>query len=164
MSTRETLRRLWQEHVLWTRLAIISIVHGLPDASATVARLMRNQDQLGQILGGPFNAASAVAALLRQHIAITAQLVTAAKNRDKRKVAVLNAAWRSNADQISAALSRFGYAPTKVLQAMMYDHLNLTLAEAVARIAKDYAKDVATFDRISAQAYIMADMLAGRLE
>jgi hypothetical protein len=46
------------------------------------------------------------------------------------------------------------------MQAMMVDHLDLTLAEAVARLEGNYAADVAAYDQIHSQILHMADMLS----
>jgi hypothetical protein len=42
LALRSTMDRLWQEHVVWTRLAIISLTTGAPDTKETVARLLRS--------------------------------------------------------------------------------------------------------------------------
>ena len=46
------------------------------------------------------------------------------------------------------------------MQAMMRDHLDLTLKEAVARLEGRYADDVAAYDEIHVQILHMADMLS----
>lgn len=46
------------------------------------------------------------------------------------------------------------------LDAMMKDHLDLTLAEAVARLQGRYADDIAAYDQIHGQILSMADMLS----
>lgn len=38
----ETVRRLWMEHVFWTRLFIISTAANLPDIRPVTDRLLRN--------------------------------------------------------------------------------------------------------------------------
>jgi len=38
----ETVRRLWMEHVFWTRLFIISAASNLPDIRPVTDRLLRN--------------------------------------------------------------------------------------------------------------------------
>ena len=44
------MRKLWEDHVTWTRLAIISLETGTPDTNATVARLLRNQTDIGNAI------------------------------------------------------------------------------------------------------------------
>ena len=46
------------------------------------------------------------------------------------------------------------------MKAMMQEHLNLTTNEAVARLNKDYAADIAAYDAVHTQILRMAGMLA----
>jgi len=46
------------------------------------------------------------------------------------------------------------------LKAHLKDHLDLTLAEAVARLQGRYADDIAAYDQIHLQILGMADMLS----
>jgi hypothetical protein len=46
------------------------------------------------------------------------------------------------------------------MKTMMKGHLDLTLAEATARLSGNYAADVAAFDAAYAQMMEMADMLS----
>ena len=47
---RSTMDKLWEEHVAWTRLAIVSFAGGLPDLKATEAQLLRNQVDIGNAI------------------------------------------------------------------------------------------------------------------
>ena len=44
---RSEMRRLWEDRITWTRLAIISLTTKSPDTQATVARLLKNQSDIG---------------------------------------------------------------------------------------------------------------------
>ena len=50
LALRNDMRVLWEDHVMWTRLAVISLVAGTPDTQATVERLLQNQADIGNAL------------------------------------------------------------------------------------------------------------------
>jgi hypothetical protein len=163
LALRLEMRKLWEDHVTWTRLAIISLTTGSGDTPATVGRLLRNQADIGNAIKPYYGTAAGtkLTALLRQHILIAADLVAAAKAGDGAKVAATQARWQQNADAIAAFLS--GANPSWKLgemKAMLRNHLRLTTAEAVARLQRRWTADVADYDAIHVQALHMADMLA----
>jgi hypothetical protein len=157
------MRDLWVDHVAWTRLFIVSAVADLPDTEATVGRLLQNQADIGDAVAGFYGeeAGAALTALLRDHILIAADLVTAAKTGDQDAVAEANTAWYANADDISAFLAGANPAwPEDTLREMMYGHLDQTLAEATAQLTGDYAASVAEYDHIVTHILEMADTLS----
>src|SRR5262245_100070 len=82
------MRKLWEDHVSWTRMYIISATANQPDKSATLDRLMRNQDDIGNAVK-PFYGDSAgrkLTELLKDHIRIAGEVVDAAAKGDKMKV------------------------------------------------------------------------------
>jgi len=164
VAFHDAIRKLWEDHVTWTRLAIVSLVAGLPDTSATVDRLMKNQADIGDAIR-PFYGDAAgdrLTALLKDHIAIAAEIILAAKAGNQTSVNDGVARWYANADQIAAFLS--GANPKNweadMTRHMMHDHLDLTLKEAVAQLTGDYPTSVATYDAIHVQILAMADMLS----
>ena len=64
-ALRSDMRKLWEDHVTWTRLAVISLVSGSPDTKATVTRLLRNQTDIGNAIK-PFYGNAAGAALTKE--------------------------------------------------------------------------------------------------
>jgi hypothetical protein len=164
IAFHDAMRKLWEDHTTWTRLAIVSLVAGLPDTGATVDRLMKNQEDIGNGLR-PFYgdaAGNRTTVLLKDHIAIAAEIVVAAKAGDKGAVDAGVARWYANADEIAAFLSAANpkqWSPD-MMRHMMHAHLDLTLQEAVAQLTGDYPKSVATYDEIHAQILEMADMLS----
>jgi hypothetical protein len=86
---RNEMRRLWEDHITWTRLAIISLTTDSPDTEATVGRLLQNQTDIGNAVE-PFygNAAgNELTKRLRTHILIAADVIAAAKSGDAAKLA-----------------------------------------------------------------------------
>lgn len=160
----DTMRELWEDHVTWTRLAIVSIVADLPDTDPTVARLLQNQKDIGDAVK-PFYGDAAgdrLTALLTDHIVIAAEILSAAKAHDTVAVDDAVARWYANADDIAQFLSEANPNawPFEMVRQMMHDHLDLTLREAVAQLSGDYATSVATYDEIHRQILAMADMLS----
>lgn len=159
-------RLLWMEHVNWTRMTIISIVFGLPDLPFVQARLLRNATDLGNCLR-PFygdHIADRYAELIKEHLVIAAQLVTAANKGDAATAAAKEKEWYRNADDIATFLSTINpYLSKEAVQHMFYSHLALTKKEAVTMIQKDYQEDVQVFDEIEAEALAMSDMIANAI-
>lgn len=158
----DAMRFLWEDHIVWTRLAIIGIVDDRPDQSFAVQRLLQNQDDIGNAIK-PFYGEAAgneLTRLLRAHIVGAADLLVAAKSGVGFEAARL--AWYANGDEIGAFLADANPRnwDRAEMQAMMADHLDLTLAEAVARLQGDYVADVAAYDEIHRQILHMADMLS----
>jgi hypothetical protein len=164
LALRNDMRKLWEDHVTWTRLAIISLTTSAPDTQATVGRLLGNQDDIGDALK-PFYGDAAgeeLSRLLREHILIAADLIAAAMAGDQAAVAAHQARWRENADRIAAFLNAANPRSWKLreMKAMLYEHLDLTTSEVVARLTGDWAADVAAYDAIHRQALAMADEIS----
>jgi hypothetical protein len=164
VALRMEMRKLWEDHITWTRMAILSLEGGTPDTDATVARLLQNQVDIGNAVkpfyGEP--AGNALTGLLRDHILIAAEVIAAAKAGDQTRLADAQARWVDNADQIAAALHRLNPRFWKLpeLKAEMHTHLDLTTQEAVARLQQDWAGDVAAYDRVHLHILHMADLLS----
>ena len=164
---RRDMRQLWEDHIVWTRLAIISLITDAPDTEATVGRLLSNQTDIGNAVK-PFYGKAAgdkLTAELRQHILIAADLVAAAKAGDQAKLADTQSRWEQNANGIASVLNsvnpRFWKLAT--MKAEMHMHLALTTEEAVARLNGDWKADVAAYDQIHRHILHMSDLLSAGL-
>jgi len=164
---RADMRKLWEDHITWTRQYIVSaatLADDLPDIGPTADRLFANQDDIGAAVASFYGEAAgdALSALLREHIAIAADAIAKAKAGDKPGLEAALDAWYANADDIARFLADANPRswPFDEMSAHMRDHLDLTLAEAVARLQGDYAADIAAYDAVHGQILEMADMLA----
>ncbi|NLT15420.1 MAG: acetylglutamate kinase [Clostridiales bacterium] len=160
---RDSLRTLWEQHVFWTRLFIISAAFSLPDLDLVTKRLLRNPKDFQEALK-PFygdETASRFATLLTDHLKIAAELVNAAKAGDNNAAADAEKRWYANADDIAAFLASVNpFWSEREWRAMLYEHLALTKTEAVDMLTKKYAESITTFDAIEKQALEMADTMA----
>lgn len=102
-----TFRQLWEQHVTWTRLFIISTVSNLVDLTFTAQRLLRNPADFANVLRKYYGAdkAKKFEALLRNHLLIAAKLVNEAKAGNTKAVSEARANWYRNADNIAEFLS-----------------------------------------------------------
>ena len=160
----DAMRKLWEDHITWTRLVIVSLANDLPDSGPTVQRLLQNQDDIGDAIK-PFYGDAAgeqLSALLRDHILIAAEIIQAAKSGDTAAQNDAIARWYANADDIAVFLNSANPKnwPLDEMKMMMREHLDLTLQEAVAYLQGDHAASVATYDQIHLQILGMADMLS----
>lgn len=164
IAFRNDMRKLWEDHITWTRLVIVGVAADLPDLGPTTDRLLQNQADIGNAVK-PFYGDAAgdqLTSLLRDHILIAAEILTAAKAGDSAAVEDASARWYANADDIATFLNSANPEawPLDEMKAMMKEHLDLTLQEAVAQLQGDFATSIATYDQVHEQILHMADMLS----
>jgi hypothetical protein len=162
-TLRTDMRKLWEDHITWTRLYIISAEAGSPDTNATAQRLLQNQADIGDAIKPLYGdaAGAQLTSLLRDHILTAGDLIAAAKAGDTAKVATTKDKWYANADQIADFLAKANPSnwPATAMRQMMHDHLDNTLAEAVDHLKGNAAADIADYDKVHVQILKMADML-----
>ena len=128
---RDDMREVWEDHVTWTRVVIISAAADLPDYQAAVGRLLKNQEDIGDAIK-PFYGEAAgteLTRLLKDHIAIAADLLMAAKTANAPAQGHASTRWYANGDDIARFLAKANpeHWPEGEMAKMMRDHLDLTL-------------------------------------
>lgn len=164
LAFRNQMRVLWEQHVTWTRLAIVNFAGGLPDLPTTEQRLLQNQTDIGTAITpfyGP-KAGKALTGLLRRHILTAVQIMVDVKANNQPALAADLKSWYANADQIAAFLHRANPDnwPLRDLRRMMHRHLTLTTREAVAQLSGKYPASVRAYDNVEHEILGMADMLS----
>jgi hypothetical protein len=167
LALHDGMRRLWEDHITWTRLAIISLTTGSPDTRATVGRLLQNQTDLGNAVK-PFygrRAGNELTKQLRSHILIAAEVIAAAQAGDEAKLAEAQARWARNGDDIAAVLASVNprYWKLGAMKAELRTHLRLTTDEVVARLKGDWSGDVAAYEKIHTHMLHLSDVLSDGL-
>jgi hypothetical protein len=164
VAFHDQMRKLWEDHITWTRLAIVSFAGGLPDLQATEQRLLANQDDIGNAVA-PFYGQAAgaqLSALLKTHITTAVDILVAAKSGDSAALTKAEKAWYVNANEIADFLSTANprFLPDDVMRSEMRAHLDETLKEAVDRLHGDFTADIADYEVVHEHILHMADLLS----
>jgi len=160
---QQAMRKLWEDHITWTRIYIIDVAADLPETDTSAERLLQNQVDIGDAIK-PFygnEAGNQLTTLLKEHITGAVDLLAAAKAGDSAQLETAKTSWYDNANQIAAFLSTANPEnwPQSEMEGMMKSHLDLTLEEATARLNGDWTGDVAAYDEVHTQILDMAAML-----
>jgi hypothetical protein len=149
LKLKYPMQELWIEHAWWTRSYIVSNLAGIKDQKDVLARLLKNQDDIGNLIKPYYGveAGNKLTALLKEHILIAGKIIDAAKKGDQKNLDLLNKEWYRNADQIVSFLTSANPNWSKqVLTDMFYTHLKLTTTEVVDRLKGNWVADIKTAD------------------
>ena len=159
----QDMRKLWSDHVIWTRDYIVAAVGDQPNATAAANRLMKNQDDIGAAVATYYGrpAGDKLTTLLKEHISIAVDIIKFAKAGDKASQQQADMKWHQNGEAIADFLSRANPNwPRATLVQMMNMHLSTTTDEVVARLTKNWDADVRAFDAVYNHILAMSDALA----
>jgi hypothetical protein len=163
VALRQDMRKLWTDHVIWTRAYVVAATADQPDAQAAAVRLLKNQEDIGAAVAALYGkpAGDQLMSLLKEHITIAVDVIKFAKSGDKASYQQADGKWKKNGDAIADFLSRANPNwPRAVLAEMMTKHLATTTDEVVARLTKNWDADVRAFDAVYQHILAMADALS----
>lgn len=163
VKIKVNMRKLWTDHVLWTRQFIVDLLGNLPSIDKTEDRLIKNQEQIGNNYFRSFfgdTAADSLISLLKEHITIAADLLKAIKGGDTTGAVTLEGQWVVNAENMATFFSTINPCYSREELIDMFDtHLILTKYEFIARMDEDYNADVLYFDMVLHQILTLSDYL-----
>jgi hypothetical protein len=163
ITFRNAMGKYWEDHITWTRLFIIADLADSADLPMTTQRLLQNQVDIGNAIKPYYGDAAGdqLTGLLREHILIAADVIAAAKAGDAARLDDQMARWQANADEIAVFLGSANPDnwPAADMKAMMRQHLDLTTAEVVARLNKNWEGDIAAYDEVHLHILVLADEL-----
>lgn len=161
-DTKMAMRKLWEDHIAWTRNFIISDLAGLQDKEAVTNELLKNQNDIGNAIKPYYGdaAGNELTKLLREHILISATVVDAAKENNKTALDSAQQKWTQNADQIATFLSNANPNWNKKdLLDELQMHLDFTTQETLARLQKNWQADITAYNDKEAHMLKFSDEL-----
>lgn len=163
LALYQDMRKLWSEHVMWTREYVIASLDERPEAPMVAQRLLKNQEDIGNAIVPYYGQAAGdkLGALLKEHILVAVDLLDAAKTENQTKFQDADARWHKNAADLAEFLSSANPNwKTQEIVNMLNNHLNLTTQEAVAHKDKNYTEDIRLYDQIYNQILGMSDEIS----
>lgn len=147
----KNMNLVWEQHIMWTRMFLISVAESLKDLEPTKARLLQNPADVANVFRKYYGdrVANTIQRLIREHLVIGGDLIVALKNNNQALAKELNEKWYKNADEIAEAFSSINpFYPKEQVRDMFYEHLRLTTEEVAARLRGDYVADIKAYDMV----------------
>jgi hypothetical protein len=163
ITFKTNMRKLWEEHVFWTRNVIFCLVDDLPGNVQAVKRQLQNQIDLGNAIKPYYGDAAGdrLTELLYIHVNTTTEIIKAAKTRDTAIINDVNKKWFANADEMVKLLHKLNQDWTVGdLKSMLNEQMKLTADEAGERLKKNYDADAVAFDKVHEGVLKMSDSLS----
>jgi len=162
IQLRLDMRKLWEDHIVWTRNVIISSIANLLDLNDVTQRLLQNQDDIGDAFKPYYGKkiGNKLSKLLREHIILAAAVIADAIANDTPQLEQDYAKWQDNAKDIAKFLSKQNqHWSKKGLKNMLYKHLELTTGEVTARLQANWESDIQFYDENHVHMLMFADVL-----
>lgn len=163
-SYHDQWRKLWEDHITWTRMVIVGVFKDLPCTNDYAGRLLQNPNDMADALRPYYGdeAADHFADLVTDHLTIAVEVLSAAKVGDTAAFEEANARWYANGEEIAALMTQLNPRgwPADESEMMWEEHLDATLAEAVAVLQDQCAADVQAYDTVHDMALEMADFFS----
>ncbi|WP_052350740.1 hypothetical protein [Paenibacillus gorillae] len=159
----QQLQKLWIEHALWTKNFVVSSLEGLADKDQQLARLLRNQQDIGNAIKPYYGeeAGNKLAKLLTEHIVTAGKVVGAMVSGNESDLQKYNKEWYANADEIAAFLSSLNPNwDQNQLKDMLHMHLQLLTEDVAAYHQKEWEKSIQLFDKNEDHLIQLANVLA----
>lgn len=160
LAYHDLWRKLWEDHITWTRVVILGILNDLPGTHAHAARLLQNPNDMAHALRPFYGNADQLGALITDHLVIAAQILQAI--RDGQPTQNLIARWYANAHQIAIKMAQMNpqFWPFDEANRMWREHLDATVTEILAHHNRQFQVEVTAYNIVHRLALEMADFFS----
>jgi hypothetical protein len=160
---RMSMRRLWDDQLVFTRNFIISTLAMDPDQGPTADYFIQHQVAMADALAPYYgaDASARLATLLRAHAELTAELVRSISAGEIDTLARQRAYWVGNAQEIAAYLATLNPRwKREQLEHRLETYLELTMDEIAGRSIRNWDVELAAYERARAHSTRLADFLS----
>lgn len=167
INPKETMRKLFTDHAVYTKFYIESALSSLPDADVLATRLLKNQDEIGEYVGLTIGAdkGKIMAGALREHIMLAAKVVGYLKIGDNNKKDMAISELFKNSAKVAAFLSSLNPTalPYNTVKEMFDRHNKYVLEIATLHKSGNYSQEILTFDSYYTHMLSLSDSLSAAL-
>ena len=164
LTYHDAWRRLWEDHITWTRMVIIGVLDCLDGNDVYTARLLKNYEDMEDALMPYYERddVEALGDLIKDHLTIAASILVAARDGDTEQMNALIVTWRANGDALAKQMNAMNpkFWPFESTAAMWQEHVDVTLAEATAHLTGDFQGEVAVWEKVHTGGLMMADLFS----
>lgn len=163
LDLRLKMRDLWEDHVAWSRMYLISAATEAPDVQETTERLLKNQVEIGEVIALFYGKKTGhqLTALFKDHIRIAGEMEKSVLSGNQKALNLAEQKGAENAEAIAVFLDSVNSHWSKeVMKKMMSFHVALFREQSVARFEKQYGRSMAKYDEMRKHALMMADLFS----
>lgn len=163
VDMKETLRKLFTDHAVYTKFVINSVLDSNPDATDLLNRLMQNQNDIGDyvkpIIGG--HNGNLLAELLRGHIGKAGEALAAVKSRNPQAISVAVNNLLNQGDSVALFLSNLNPVrlPYSTVAAEFRKHNQFVADLAVLHYQKNTLEEIKTYDAYYNHMLMFSDLV-----
>jgi len=161
VELRLTMRKLWESNTTLMRNYIVAEIKDHKDVEEAREKLLKNAGDLGVSIQPYYGywARAALTGFLKKDVALTSEVIKAAKRGKKKDMDWAKKKWYANAFLLAGFLSIPNNQDMKDLKDMLYKHLDLVMGEIEAMLGEDGAKDLDYYERDRAHMLMFSDVL-----
>lgn len=149
VKLKVNIRKLFTDHVIWTRQFSVDLIGNLPSIDKTTERFLKNQEAIGNYIRPFFGdtAADTFISLLKEHATLAANMMKSIKDGDLNKESNFETDSVTNADNISTFLNSINpYFSKEDISDLFKTHILLLKYQFIARMNGDFNADILYFD------------------